>query len=100
MARFDHGWGRDFAAGIGGDADAIEREVMRRCSPRTHPKIVTLDRGDRAFPTQESTEILWILARSSNWPYNSATETRKRGQTPWTHGRLYSRSYKRSPWPA
>jgi hypothetical protein len=26
MARFDHGWGKDFAAGIGGEAEAIERE--------------------------------------------------------------------------
>jgi hypothetical protein len=42
MARFDHGWGRDFAAGIGGDADAIEKEVIRRCSPRTQTKIVKL----------------------------------------------------------
>jgi hypothetical protein len=30
MARFDHGWGRDFAAQVGGEAEAIEREVMRR----------------------------------------------------------------------
>jgi hypothetical protein len=30
MARLDQGWGRDFAAGVGGEADAIEREVMRR----------------------------------------------------------------------
>ncbi len=34
--------GKDFAAWIGGDADAIEKEVIRRCSPRTHPKIVKL----------------------------------------------------------
>jgi hypothetical protein len=42
MARFDHGWGKDFAAGIGGEADAIEKEVLRRVSPRTHPAIAKL----------------------------------------------------------
>jgi hypothetical protein len=42
IARFDHGWGRDFAAGIGGEADAIEKEVMRRVGPKTHPEIVKL----------------------------------------------------------
>ena len=42
MARFDHGWGRDFAAGIGGEAAAIEREVMRRVSPGIHPELVKL----------------------------------------------------------
>jgi hypothetical protein len=26
---FDHGWGREFAAGAGGEADAIEKEVVR-----------------------------------------------------------------------
>jgi hypothetical protein len=31
-ARFDHGWGKDFAAGIGGEAEAIEREGLRRLS--------------------------------------------------------------------
>ena len=39
MARFDHGWGKDFAAGIGGDADAIEKEVKRRVGPGIHPKL-------------------------------------------------------------
>lgn len=33
MAAFDHGWGRDFAAGVGGEAAAIEREVRRRLGP-------------------------------------------------------------------
>jgi hypothetical protein len=39
MATFDHGWGRDFAAGVGGEADAIEREVMRRISHSIHPEV-------------------------------------------------------------
>ncbi len=30
MATFDHGWGRDFAAGVGSEAVSIESEVMRR----------------------------------------------------------------------
>jgi hypothetical protein len=42
MARFDHGWGRDFAAGIGGDADAIEREVVRRVGPGVAAELVKL----------------------------------------------------------
>ena len=40
MARFDHGWGRDFAAGIGGEAAAIEREVQRRVGPEIPPDLV------------------------------------------------------------
>jgi hypothetical protein len=40
--RFDHGRGKDFAAGIGGDTDVIDSEVMRRCSPRTYPRNVNL----------------------------------------------------------
>lgn len=42
MARFDHGWGRDFAAGVGGEADAIEREVRRRFGPEIAPELVKL----------------------------------------------------------
>jgi hypothetical protein len=42
MARFDHGWGRDFAAGIGDEADAIEREVQRRVGPDIPPDLVGL----------------------------------------------------------
>lgn len=33
IARFDHGWGRDFAAGVGDESDAIAREVRRRVGP-------------------------------------------------------------------
>jgi len=50
MSRFDHGWGKDFAAGIGGEADAIEKEVLRRVSPRTHPAIVKLAVKDALEP--------------------------------------------------
>ena len=50
MARFDHGWGKDFAAGIGGEAEAIEKEVMRRVSPRTHPEVVKLAVRDALEP--------------------------------------------------
>ena len=50
MATFDHGWGKDFAAGIGGDADAIEKEVTRRVSPGIHPKIVKLAVKDALEP--------------------------------------------------
>jgi hypothetical protein len=42
MARFDHGWGRDFAAGLGGEADAIEREVVRRVGPGVATELVKL----------------------------------------------------------
>jgi hypothetical protein len=37
IARFDHGWGRDFAAGIGSSVAAIEHEVTSRCSPGPTP---------------------------------------------------------------
>jgi hypothetical protein len=40
MARFDHGWGRDFAAGVGGEAAAIEGEVLRRVGPVVPPELV------------------------------------------------------------
>ncbi len=42
MARFDHGWGREFAAAVGGEADEIEQEVMRRISHITHPELIKL----------------------------------------------------------
>ncbi len=38
MATFDHGWGRDFAAQIGGQPDAIEKEVLRRVGPGSIPR--------------------------------------------------------------
>jgi hypothetical protein len=39
-ARFDQGWGRDFAAGVGGEAEAIEEEVARRLRPEIHPELI------------------------------------------------------------
>jgi hypothetical protein len=42
IARFDHGWGRDFAAGIGSESEAIEREVTRRMPPGVNPELVKL----------------------------------------------------------
>jgi hypothetical protein len=39
MAQFDHGWVQDIAAGIGDEAEEIEKEVIRRYSPWTHPAI-------------------------------------------------------------
>jgi hypothetical protein len=46
MARFDHGWGRDFAAGIGDQADAIEREVQRRLGPEISRDLVAMAVSD------------------------------------------------------
>jgi hypothetical protein len=42
MSRFDHGWGRDFAAGIGGNAEDIEKEVIHRLGPGVHPELIKL----------------------------------------------------------
>jgi hypothetical protein len=42
MVRFAHGWGRDFADQVGGEADAIEREDMRRISHTIRPELVKL----------------------------------------------------------
>lgn len=42
MAGFDHGWGRDFAAKVGGDLEAIEREVQHRVGPQVAPEVVRL----------------------------------------------------------
>jgi hypothetical protein len=42
IARFDHDWGRDFAAGIGSESEAIEREVTRRMQAGTNPDVVKL----------------------------------------------------------
>jgi hypothetical protein len=42
MATFDHGWGRDFAAGVGGEADAIEKDILRRCGHGIHPELIKL----------------------------------------------------------
>jgi hypothetical protein len=40
--QYDHGRGRDFAAGAGGEADAIEREVRRRLGPEVRPELIKL----------------------------------------------------------
>jgi hypothetical protein len=42
MSRFDHGWGRHFAAQVGGEAEAIEREVMQRVGHEIHPELIKL----------------------------------------------------------
>ena len=42
ISRFDHGWGRDFAAGVSGEADSIEREVQRRVGPGVAPELITM----------------------------------------------------------
>jgi hypothetical protein len=50
MAQFDHGWGKEFAAAIGGDAEAIDKEVIRRVSSMTHPEIIKLAVKDALEP--------------------------------------------------
>jgi hypothetical protein len=53
MATFDHSWGRDFAAGVGGEADVIEKEVMRRCGDGIHAELIRLavqDAAERCEP--------------------------------------------------
>ena len=42
IARFDHGYGRDFAARAGDQAEAIQQEVMRRVGPGVDPEVVRL----------------------------------------------------------
>src|SRR4051794_7561122 len=42
MARFDHGWGKDLAAGIGEEAEVILKEVTKRVGPNIHPKLIKL----------------------------------------------------------
>jgi hypothetical protein len=42
IARFDHCFGRDFAAGIGGNVEAIGGEVHRRMGFETDPPVVEL----------------------------------------------------------
>ena len=50
MATFDHGWGRDLAAQVGGEPDAIEKEVLRRVGPGIHPEVVKLAVQDALEP--------------------------------------------------
>ncbi len=42
IARFDHCFGRDFAAGIGGRVEAIHAEVVRRMGAGADPSAVEL----------------------------------------------------------
>jgi hypothetical protein len=42
IARFDHGYGRDFAARVGDHAGAIKREVIRRLGLGVDPEVVRL----------------------------------------------------------
>jgi hypothetical protein len=42
IARFDHCFGRDFAAGIGGRVEAILSEVRRRMGPRADRELVRI----------------------------------------------------------
>jgi hypothetical protein len=42
IARFDHCFGRDFAAGIGSRAPAILSEVRRRMGPQANPELVRI----------------------------------------------------------
>jgi hypothetical protein len=42
IARFDHGFGRDFAAQVGGQAEAIEQEVIRRVGSGIDAEVVRL----------------------------------------------------------
>jgi hypothetical protein len=42
IARFDHCFGRDFAAGIGGKVEAIQAEVVRRMGPQADPAAIRL----------------------------------------------------------
>jgi hypothetical protein len=42
IARFDHCFGRDFAAGIGGRVEAIHAEVLRRMGRKVDPETVNL----------------------------------------------------------
>ncbi len=46
IARFDHCFGRDFAAGIGGNVEAIRAEVRRRMGPAADRQTVELAIAD------------------------------------------------------
>ncbi len=46
IARFDHCFGRDFAAGLGGNVEAIRAEVRRRMGPGADPETVELAAQD------------------------------------------------------
>ncbi len=42
IARFDHAFGRDAAASIGGEIEAIRAEVARRLGPAAVPEVIAL----------------------------------------------------------
>jgi hypothetical protein len=42
IARFDHGYGRDFAARVGDQAKAMEREVIGRLGSGVDPEVVRM----------------------------------------------------------
>ncbi len=42
IARFDHAYGRDVAADVGGEAEAILAEVVHRLGPDAVPEVVEL----------------------------------------------------------
>lgn len=70
MARFDHGWGKDFEAAIGGDADAIEQEAKRRVGPGIHTKLFKMtirDELDKRKPGGEGLDRCGRLAALTNW---------------------------------
>ena len=50
IAPYHHGWGRDFAARVGRDADAIKREVMRRFGHSIRPELIGLAVRDAMEP--------------------------------------------------
>ena len=55
IARFDHCFGRDFAAGIGGNVEAILTEVRRRMGREADPETVQIAVQDA------------VAARSPRW---------------------------------
>lgn len=55
IARFDHCFGRDFAAGIGGNVEAILIEVRRRMGREADPETVQIAVQDA------------VAARSPRW---------------------------------
>jgi hypothetical protein len=64
LASFDHGWGRGFAAGIGGHPASIKREVQRRPSPDIPPELVKLAIEDVFGRPQVALVIDFVWSRS------------------------------------
>jgi hypothetical protein len=60
MARFDHGWGKDFAAGIGGEPEVIEEEV--RSEEATIPLMCSMLLGGARGHRPDSQEgCSWMI---------------------------------------